>query len=136
MTKTLIIRFSSIGDVVLITPVLRAIKQQLDGETEVHVLTKKNYAAVLDGNPHIAKVHTREHTVQEIIPALLEENFDYIIDLHNNIRSRVVKRKLKCLSFTVQKYNIQKWLWVNFGINRMPHNHIVDRYLDTLHAFG
>ncbi|MFM7725276.1 MAG: glycosyltransferase family 9 protein, partial [Flavobacteriales bacterium] len=48
----------------------------------------------------------------------------------------VVKRKLKCLSFTVQKYNIQKWLWVNFGINRMPHNHIIDRYLDTLRAFG
>ena len=136
MTKLLIIRFSSIGDIVLITPVLRAIRQQLDGETEVHVLTKKNYASVLDGNPHIAMVHTMNNTVQEVIPSLMDENFDYIIDLHNNIRSRVVKRKLKCLAFTVKKYNIQKWLWVNCGINRMPKNHIVERYLETLKAFG
>jgi len=136
MTKILIIRFSSIGDVVLITPVLRAIKEQFDGETEIHVLTKRSYATVLDGNPNIAKVHTIEKSTQEVMSELKSENFDYIIDLHNNIRSRVVKRTLKCLNFTIRKYNIQKWLWVNFGINRMPQNHIVDRYLETLKGFG
>jgi ADP-heptose:LPS heptosyltransferase len=136
MTKILIIRFSSIGDIVLITPVLRAIKEQFDGETEIHVLTKRSYATVLDGNPNIVGVHTIEKSTQEVMSELKSEHFDYIIDLHNNIRSRVVKRTLKCLSFTVRKYNIQKWLWVNFGINRMPQNHIVNRYLDTLKGFG
>jgi ADP-heptose:LPS heptosyltransferase len=136
MTKLLVIRFSSIGDLVLTTPVLRAIKQQLDGDIELHVLTKKQYAGVLDGNPHVDRIHTMEKTVQEVLPQLLSERFDYIIDLHNNIRSRVVKRKLNCLSFTFKKYNIEKWLWVNFGINRMPQKHIVERYLDTLKAFG
>jgi ADP-heptose:LPS heptosyltransferase len=136
MTKLLVIRFSSIGDIVLTTPVLRAIKQQLDGETEIHVLTKRSYAAVLEGNPNISKIHTIEKSVQEVIPELKNQNFDYVIDLHNNIRSRVVKRTLKCLNFTFKKYNIQKWLWVNFGINRMPKSHVVERYLETLRGFG
>lgn len=136
MPKFLIIRFSSIGDIVLITPVLRAIKQQHPGETEVHVLTKRAYAGVLDGNPNVNAIHTIEHSVQEVMNELQNEHFDYVIDLHNNIRSRTVKRALKCPSYTVRKYNIQKWLWVNFGINRMPHNHIVDRYLETLQSFG
>jgi heptosyltransferase-2 len=136
MTKLLVIRFSSIGDLVLTTPVLRAIKQQLEGEVELHVLTKKQYALVLDGNPHVKRIHTIDKTVQEVLPDLLNEHFDYVIDLHNNIRSGVVKRKLNCLNFTFKKYNIEKWLWVNLGINRMPQKHIVERYLDTLKAFG
>ncbi len=136
MTKFLIIRFSSIGDIVLITPVLRAIKEQIAGESEVHVLTKRSYVDVLDGNPHISKIHTIENSVQEVMPGLLNEQFDYVIDLHNNIRSRAVKRSLNCKSFTLRKYNIEKWLWVNFGINRMPNNHIVDRYMETLRELG
>ena len=136
MTKFLIIRFSSIGDIVLITPVLRAIKEQIAGESEIHVLTKRSYAGVLDGNPHISKIHTIENSVQEVMPGLLSEHFDYVIDLHNNIRSRTVKKSLNCKSFTLRKYNIEKWLWVNFGINRMPENHIVDRYMETLRELG
>ena len=136
MTKLLIIRFSSIGDIVLITPVLRAIKQQYPGETEVHVLTKHSYAGVLEGNPNVNKIHTIDNSVKEVMIELKNVHFDYVIDLHNNIRSRAVKSALNCPSFTVRKYNIQKWLWVNFGINRMPQNHIVDRYLETLQSFG
>jgi ADP-heptose:LPS heptosyltransferase len=136
MTKLLIIRFSSIGDIVLITPVLRAIKEQVDGETEIHVLTKRSYAPVLDGNPNISRIHTIEHSLKAVLPELKGEHFDYIIDLHNNLRSQTVKQNLKGKSFTFHKYNIQKWLWVNFGINRMPQNHIVDRYLETLKGFG
>ena len=46
--KILIIRFSSIGDIVLTTPVIRNIKQQLnEGDVEVHYLTKKSYVSLL-----------------------------------------------------------------------------------------
>lgn len=86
-------------------------------------------------NPHIHQIHAMEKTVQEVIPALQALDFDYIIDLHRNIRTRIVKRRLKVLDFTFKKLNFQKWLWVNFGINHMPDKHIVERYLDTLKAF-
>ncbi len=135
-TRILIIRFSSIGDIVLTTPVVRMLKEQLEGEVEIHFLTKEKFAGLLTSNPHVSMVHTIVKSVQEVLPALEEVGFDYIIDLHNNIRSSVVKGRLKSLSFTFDKLNIKKWLWVNFGINRMPDKHIVERYLDTTKAFG
>jgi ADP-heptose:LPS heptosyltransferase len=134
--RILVIRFSSIGDIVLTTPVLRALKTQLHGGAEVHVLTKKKFASLFSGNPNVDRVHSIERTVQEVIPELEAAGFDYIIDLHNNIRSRVVKRKLKVMSFTFKKLNFKKWLWVNLGINKMPDVHVVDRYMDTLAAFS
>jgi ADP-heptose:LPS heptosyltransferase len=134
--RVLVIRFSSIGDIVLTTPVLRALKKQLDGGAEVHYLTKEKFAGLLEGNPNVDKVHTIKESVQEVLPELERLEYDYLIDLHNNIRSRIVRRKLNVLSFTFHKLNFRKWLWVNLGINRMPSAHVVDRYMETLAAFS
>ncbi len=135
-TRILVIRLSSIGDIVLTTPVIRYLYEQLEGPVEIHFLTKKSYSFLLEHHPMVFKVHTMERTIQEVIPDLMDVDFDYVIDLHSNIRSRIVKRRLKRLSFTFDKRNIQKWIWVNFGINWMPKEHVVDRYLKTLEAFS
>jgi ADP-heptose:LPS heptosyltransferase len=60
---------------------------------------------------------------------------DYVIDLHNNLRSSRVKRKLGLVSFSFDKINLEKWLMVNLKKNRLPDNHIVDRYLETIKNF-
>lgn len=133
--RVLVIRFSSIGDIVLTTPVIRVLHEQLEGGAEVHVLIKKKFSTVLEHNPYIHQLHVMDKSIQEVMPALKELDFDYIIDLHNNIRSRIVKRGLKRLSFTFNKLNFEKWLLVNVGLNRMPEKHIVDRYMETLSAF-
>ncbi|MFW6328068.1 MAG: glycosyltransferase family 9 protein, partial [Bacteroidota bacterium] len=132
--RFLIIRFSSIGDIVLTTPVIRCLKQQVEG-AEVHYLTKKQFVSLLDKNPYIDKLHLLEDNLNELLLNLENENFDYIIDLHNNLRSSIVKRKLRIISFSFNKLNLKKWLLVNFKINRMPHLHIVDRYMETLKVF-
>ncbi len=134
--KFLVIRFSSIGDIVLTTPVLRAIEEQMEGDSEIHFLTKKAYAPLVESNPRVSKVYSIEKATAEVMEELKEEQYDYIIDLHRNIRSRMVKRSLKMIDFTFKKYNKEKWLLVNFGVNKMPDKHIVDRYLDTLKAFS
>lgn len=136
MTKVLIIRFSSIGDIVLTTPVIRNLKQQMHEGAEVHYLTKSKFRSILDTNPYIDKVHTIEKSTNEIIEALKAEQFHYVVDLHANLRSIRVRKSLAVLDFVFKKYNRQKWLYVNFGINRMPDLHIVDRYMATLNAFG
>ena len=134
--KILIIRFSSIGDIVLTSPVIRCLKQQLEGEVQLHYLTKNSFKSILSANPYLTKIIGIEKTVDEVIPELIEEGYDYIIDLHKNLRSRKVKRNLSGLYFTFDKLNWEKWLLVNFKINRMPHKHIVDRYLDAVKLFG
>jgi heptosyltransferase-2 len=134
--KVLIIRFSSIGDIVLTTPVIRNVKEQLnEGNVEVHYLSKKSFEPILANNPYIDQLHLIQEDVKEIIPTLQQEGYHYIFDLHNNLRTRVVKRALGVLAFTFKKLNVQKWLLVNFKINKMPDVHIVDRYMDTTKLF-
>ncbi len=131
--KFLIIRFSSIGDIVLTTPVVRCLKKQVKGAV-VHYLTKPQYAGILESNPYIDKVHTLD-TFQSTINELRDEGFDYLIDLHRNIRTFRFKNKLKILDFSFPKLNREKWLLVNFKKNKLPDKHIVDRYLETVYLF-
>lgn len=133
--KFLIIRFSSIGDIVLTTPVVRCLKKQVL-TAEVHYLTKSSYGAIVNTNPYIDKVHYLQDDFDAMIASLREEDFDYVIDLHHNLRTLKVKRALGKQSFSFNKLNIPKWLLTNFKINRLPEVHIVDRYLDTLQSFG
>ena len=134
--KILIIRFSSIGDIVLTTPVIRCLQQQLEGEIELHFLTKNQYKSILTSNPRIAKVYGIEKSTNEIIEDLKLEQYDYIIDLHKNLRSKRVIRELKVLSFTFDKLNYQKWLLTTFKINKLPKIHIVERYLNAVKPLG
>lgn len=134
MVRYLIIRFSSIGDIILTTPVIRCLHEQVEG-AEIHYLTKEKFAPVLKANPHIAKIHTLGDSFSETIKALKAEEFDYIIDLHHNLRSARVKQELKRMYFNVNKLNFRKWLLVNWHIDRMPEVHIVDRYLETVTLF-
>ncbi len=132
--KFLIIRFSSIGDIVLTTPVIRCLKQQVPG-AEVHYVTKKSFHSILQSNPYIDKIILLD-TWELMMHNLQLEQYDYVIDLHNNLRTLRIKKALKAKSFSFKKLNVQKWLLVNFKINLMPQTHIVDRYLDTLEFFN
>ena len=134
LKKLLLIRFSSIGDIVLTTPIVRAIKHQTD--FELHVLTKQTYKGIYESNPNVDKVHFFSKSTAECITDLKNEKFDIIIDLQKNIRSHKLKNKLKVKSFTFPKLNIEKWLLVNLKINKLPHLHIVDRYFDAVGSLG
>lgn len=130
--KVLVIRFSSIGDIVLTTPVLRCLKKQL-AYSEIHYLTKLSYSPLLMHNPHIDKLWYLHSDLAPVIEDLKKEQFDVIIDLHHNLRTMQVRRALKvkkCYSFP--KLNIQKWLLTNLKIDLMPDKSIVDRYMETV----
>ena len=133
--KILIIRFSSIGDIVLTTPVVRCIKEQVKN-AEVHFLTKKQFAGIPENNPNISKVYAIEKKITEVAELLKKENYDYIVDLHHNLRSAQVKSLLRKRSGSFRKLNLEKWLMVNLKINKLPGNHIVDRYFETVKTLG
>ncbi len=135
MKKYLIIRFSSIGDIILTTPVVRCLKEQ-DPECEIHYLTKKQYHPVLRENPHITKIHLFESSFREVIPQLKAENFDFIIDLHKNLRSSYILLRLLKPFGTFSKLNIRKWLKINLHIDLLPDIHIVDRYFRAVRKTG
>lgn len=141
MPKFLIIRFSSIGDIVLTTPVIRCLKQQVVG-CEVHFLVKDKFRSVVEHNPYIDKVHVLAHSWELMVEELITEEYDYIIDLHHNIKTMRVKKALKkasnkkVRSFSFYKLNIQKYFLTALKINLLPKVHIVDRYMKTVASFN
>ena len=134
MAKFLIIRLSSIGDIVLTSPVVRCLKNQIE-DAEIHFLTKIQYKQVVEFNPFIDKVWLYNKNMPALLKELKKEDFDYVIDLHHNLRTLRIKNHLRVLSFSFDKLNFEKWLIVNVNINRLPDRHIVDRYLETLSVF-
>ena len=125
--KILFIRFSSIGDIVLTTPIIRCVKQQIP-DAEIHYLCKPEYKNILETNPYIQKIHFFDKEKRHFWKELQPGNFDYIVDLQNNYRSNKLCRKLKTPHAHFPKLNVKKWLLVNFKINKMPDTHVVDRY--------
>jgi ADP-heptose:LPS heptosyltransferase len=134
--KILIIRFSSIGDIVLTTPVIRCCKQQLKN-AEIHFVTKSSFRPVLEHNPYIDKLFTFTRDISEVIPQLKKENYDLVVDLHNNLRSARLKLALGRKNTSFKKLNLKKWLAVNLkSKTALPDVHIVQRYLETVSSVG
>lgn len=134
MMKVLIIRFSSIGDIVLTTPVIRCVHLQLNAT--VHVLTKRAFLPILEENPHVTKVFGLMDNLADVLSELKRENYDLVIDLHKNMRSFRVRRSLDCPTVTFDKLNLKKWLLTALKIDRLPRKHLVDRYFDAISRYG
>ena len=90
--KILVIRFSSIGDLVLTTPVIRCIRRQLPA-VELHFLCKNGLKPVMETNPHIDRLHTFRKEDPSLVQRLLSEQFDYVVDLQKNRHSRRICRR-------------------------------------------
>ena len=130
--KLLIIRFSSIGDIVLTTPIIRCLKKQLPSGSEVHYLTKPSYSSLLSQNPFIDKLLLLEDDLAITIKEIKDESYDAIIDLHNNLRTLTIKIACNSKSYTFNKLNFRKFFLTNFKINLLPKIHIVDRYFKAV----
>lgn len=132
--KFLIIRFSSIGDIVLTSPVIRCLKEQTGAE--IHYITKQSYASILENNPYVDRVFAFENEITEVVEELKKEQYDFVVDLHNNIRSVRLKKLLKRPSAAFPKLNRQKFFLTSLKWNMMPDLHVVDRYFIAVKSLG
>jgi ADP-heptose:LPS heptosyltransferase len=133
--KILVIRFSSMGDVIYTTPVVRCLKQQLPN-AEIHFLTKPAFKYIYDNNPYLDKLLLLKPTLKETISEIKAEHYDYIIDLHNNLRTAIIKLNVSAKSSTYKKQRIRKWLSLKLNLKLVPPVHLVDRYMQTVKFLG
>ncbi|NWF51408.1 MAG: glycosyltransferase family 9 protein [Ignavibacteriaceae bacterium] len=121
--KILIIRLSSLGDILLTTPMIRALKN-LNSSFEIDFLLKENYRDTLVYNPNLAELlilKSNSENWNEIRKKIREKNYDLILDLQNNIRSFRLIWGLSCPKLKFRKYSFLKFLLVNFKYNLMKH---------------
>ena len=130
--KILVIRFSSIGDIVLTTPILRALRSRFP-EARIHYLTKAAFAGVISGHPAVDRQVLLGEDWQQTVKELREAGpYDQIIDLHKNLRSKRVIRLLDAPVLSFDKINWGKWLAVNIKWKGLPLRHLVTRYFEGL----
>lgn len=132
MTRILVLRFSSIGDIVLTTPVVRCLKEHYGNDCQVDFLTKDAYRSIVESNPYLNKVYSFGDSLNEVLPRLKSAKYDHVVDLHKNIRTSKLKRKLGVKSTSFPKLNKEKWVAVNLKKNNLPKVHVVDRYFEAV----
>lgn len=134
--KILVIRFSSMGDIIYTTPIVRCLKQQIPG-CEVHFLTKEQFKYIYSGNPYLSKLHLLKPRLKDTIRDIRAEKFDLIIDLHNNLRTSIIKMVTQIPSSTYKKERIKKWFGLKFKWKKLfSPDHLVDRYMETVKFLG
>jgi len=133
--KILVIRFSSMGDIIYTTPVVRCLKKQLPN-AEVHFLTKPAFKYIYDNNPYVDKLLFLKETLFETIKLIKAERYDFIIDLHNNLRTTLIKLNTRVKSSTYKKQPILKWLSLKFNLKLIKPTHLVERYMATVGFLG
>lgn len=135
MQRILIIRFSSIGDIVLTSPVVRVLRLRFP-EADIRFVTKAAYANLVENSPYINGVYPLDGGLNELTKQLKKFNPDLVVDLHHNLRTRILRTQIGGRWLAFNKLNVEKWLKVNLKVDRLPNEHIVDRYLATLKPLG
>lgn len=134
--KILVIRFGSIGDIVLTTPVFSALKNVFP-KAEIHFLTKKTFISITENNPNIDKIIAYEGNISTCAKELNSEHYDLVIDLHSNLKTLVLywlmKPDIRWLTYS--KNTLKKWAWVLLG-KKSPIQHVTQQYMNTLSPFG
>ena len=113
--KILVIRLSSIGDVILTTPVLKQLKEKYP-DAAVDFLVMKNFKDSIEGVPYIDNLiffDKKENDGYQNMVAfgkkLAENKYDYVFDLHSKIRSKIISKQIKLSGAKVLVYPKRKW---------------------------
>jgi len=138
INKLLIIRLSSLGDILLTTPFIRSIKAQFP-QLRIEFVLREEYADVLKFNPYLSKQYLfkrEDEENKEMCLQIKNEGYDLIIDLQNNFRSHKIISAAKASFTKFNKKTFDKFLLVNFKINRLKDSgQIPLRYSQTIPNF-
>jgi ADP-heptose:LPS heptosyltransferase len=129
--KVLVICDETIGDVVFATPVIRALKVQLD-DVEVHALFSPRSVFLAAENPYIDKFYTMQKSVVKTWRLLKAEKYDVVIRLRTDVRSKILTTLLRAKVYSLKPTGWEEWLLVRLKINRLVNIHLVDRLMGVL----
>ena len=134
--RILVIRMSSLGDIILTAPVLRNLRRRWP-RARLTMLVKPQFAAAAAKNPFISDI-LAFYDLPSALRIIKEERYDVLIDLHANLRSRLLSAfsgvKLKTC---YRKDSLARRLFVNFRVpSPALEKHTLERYLETLDAIG
>jgi ADP-heptose:LPS heptosyltransferase len=129
--KALVICGPTIADVVFSTPIIRALKVQLD-ELELHILADLTLAFTLDENPYVDNIHFYNASTWKNYRRLNLEKFDIIVNLREDLNSKFLALLLNGKTYALKSNRWEQWLMVNLKIDHLPNQHLVSRMYEGL----
>jgi len=140
--KILIMRLSALGDIVNLTVIFSKIREKYP-DAEIHFVTKKQFQSIIESNNHNINVITYDSKTglsgwRNLCCQLQGENFDYFLDMHNNIRSRILTfylKNVKTKKFV--KPRIKRFFLFYLLLNFFPKSFdLISEYLKVLKLIG
>lgn len=135
INTVLIIRLSSFGDVLLTTPLIRALKEN-HKDVRIDFIVREQYYDLLKLNPAVNQIYvyeTNKQKIKELRSSLIRNRYNFVIDLQNNLRSRLLLRNIASSIVRFKKHSIKKFLLVKFKINLLKNlTPIAERYIQTV----
>lgn len=143
MVNILVIRFGSLGDVVLTLPAIQLLRDAAP-TARITMSVKKEYGSLFTGNTAVDQVtcldHEGEHRgfrgLREYADELRKESFDVIVDLHRSVRSRFLTHLLRGPRvFRVSQHRLRRQALVHFKKPLLGYpGHAAERYLAAASA--
>jgi heptosyltransferase-2 len=134
--KILVIRLSSLGDVVLTGPVYKSLKAHWPA-CRVTVLVKPQFAAAIKGHPGVDEV-VPFTGIADALRLIREQGFTHLLDLHGNLRSFLIRTLARVPNTaTYRKDAFARRLFVALRVSTPGlQRHTVDRYHEALAVWG
>ena len=119
----------------LTTPVVRVLRTTYP-KADIRFVTKPQFKELVASNPYLDGAFYLNEGIRALATELKVFKPDVVVDLHHNLRTRILKTLLGGRWFSFDKLNVEKWLKVNLKVDKLPAIHIVDRYLETVKPLG
>lgn len=141
--KTVVLRLSSIGDIVLSSPLLRVLRTAVGKNARVDFVVRSEFAELVRYNHHLSFVHEYDTStgyagLQTLARQLREERYDLVIDIHDSIRTKFLRTASRGKDVVVMdKRKLERWLLVNLKRNAYSDAlTVADRYIETVEPYG
>jgi lipopolysaccharide heptosyltransferase II len=140
--KTVVFRLSSIGDIILSSPLLRGLRSAAGPAARIDFVVKKQYAELVKFNPHLSIVHEYDEAtgldgLHQLGEELRAEQYGLVVDIHNNLRTKYLRRRCEGAEIVqVSKQGLERWILVHLKKNIYKDNvPVAERYLSTVSRF-
>jgi len=133
-----VIRLSSMGDIILTTPALTALKAHYP-RVQLDFVVKERYAELFQGHPHVDNLLplSQRDGLLSMGCRLRRQHHHIVLDLHANLRSRALTAILPApRKLRYRKRTIRRWAMVRLGYRPQESPHVVDLYLRSLRPLG
>ena len=141
--KTLVLRLSSIGDIILSSPLIRVIRQSAGKDARIDFVVRKEYAELVRYSHHLSIVHEYDvesgfEGLKELAKALYNEHYELVVDIHDSIRTKFLRAACRAKETVVMdKRKFERWLLVNMKRNAYDDNlSVAERYIETVKDYG